>query len=175
MGSKLQKQLYNISSAAPVCFTFAFVWYMQKKTIVIPLTFLIIGMVLIGMMCLSFSYGKRNLAPITIRTSDISPNDGWIIAYIITYMLPFANMVIDEWNLILCGGLAIIIMLCVPFVNTAIPNPILFIRGYHFYQISAENGVSGYVLISKRKLRRKQDLKVINRMYEFLFIDYDGR
>lgn len=27
-----------------------------------------------------------------------------------------------------------------PCVNTAIPNPILFLRGYHFYQISGEHG-----------------------------------
>lgn len=175
MANNFQKILYNLSATVPLCFSFSVVWYLQKHTILVSLIFLIIGIILTGFFNLSFSYGKKSLAPIKIRTSDISPNDGWIIAYVISYILPFANVVIDEFNLLLCGGIAFLLIIIAPFINTAIPNPILFVKGYHFYQVSAENGVSGYVLISRRKLRRKQDLKVVNRIFEFLLIDSDGR
>lgn len=175
MANSFQKVLYNLSATVPLCFSFSIVWYLQKHTVSISLSFLVIGILLTVFLNSSFSYGIKNLAPIQIRTSDISPNDGWIIAYVISYIFPFANMVIDEFDLLLCGGIAFLLIMIAPFINTAIPNPILFAKGYHFYQVSAENGVSGYVLISKRKLRRKQDLKVVNRIFEFLLIDSDGR
>ena len=54
--------------------------------------------------------------------------------------------------------------MAVPRVNTAIPNPILFLRGYHFYQVSGEHGISGCVLISRRRIRKAKDLKMVNRI-----------
>ncbi len=106
-----------------------------------------------------------------IKITATGLEDGWLIAYVISYMLPLANIVLDDFNLLICGIVALILTASMPFVNTAMPNPLLFIIGYHFYQISAENGVSGYVLISKRKIRRKKDLRNIKRIFEFLLLD----
>ncbi len=175
MANTFQKIIYNLSSITPLCFTFSLVWWIQEKTYMIPLIFLMIGIGLSILLMKSFFYGLKSLAPIQLRTSDIAPNDGWIIAYIISYMLPFANMVIDEWNLLICSCVAFLFIIIAPIVNTAIPNPLLFLLGYHFYTVGAENGISGYVLISKRKLRRKQDLKIVNRMFDFLLIDRERR
>ena len=80
-------------------------------------------------------------------------------------------MAIDDLNLIICGIVAFLIATVAPFVNSAIPNPLLFIKKYHFYQVSGENGISKYILISKRKYRKKQDLKYVNRMFDFLLLD----
>jgi len=175
MANIIQKLIYNLSAASPLCIILAIVWYLQEETWIVPITLTITGIILFVLLEISFSYGKKHLAPIHIITSDISPNDGWIIAYIISYIIPFANMVIDDFSLELCIGIAVLLIIIVPWINTAIPNPILFVTGYHFYQISAENGMSGYVLISKRKLRKKQDLATVNRVFEFLLIDYEGR
>ena len=84
-------------------------------------------------------------------------------------------MVVDDFELSICGSLAIIILSVAPFINSAIPNPFLFAKRYHFYQISGENGISGYVLLSKRILRKKQDLKLVNRISDFLLLDVEGR
>ena len=105
-------------------------------------------LLLVVTFAVSFSYGTRHLAPISIRTNDISPNDSWFVVYIFTYLLPFASIVIDDFELSICGPVAIIILLAAPFINSAIPNPFLFAKRYHFYQISGENGISGYVLLS---------------------------
>lgn len=175
MANIIQKLIYNLSVASPLCIILAVVWYLQEETYVVPIILLIIGSILLALLVISFSYGKKHLAPIYIITSDISPNDGWIIAYIVSYVIPFANIVIDDFSFELCIGIAVLIVIIVPWINTAIPNPILFMVGYHFYQISAENGVSGYVLISRRRLRKKQDLTIVNRVFEFLLIDYEGR
>lgn len=174
MANGLQKLIYNMSVASPILIVFALVWYIQKKSWTIPIICVVVAVVLILCMLKSFSYGKKHLAPIQIRTSDISPSDGWIVVYIITYILPFASMIINDLNLIVCSVVAFAIAVIAAYVNTAIPNPILFFQRYHFYSISAENGISGYVLISKRKLRKKQDLKAVNRVFEFLLLDTEG-
>lgn len=171
MPRHLQKLIYNLSAASPICLIFAVTWYIQKRTYIVPTICIGIGIILIVSFAISFSYGSRHLAPITIRTSDISPKDSWVILYILTYMLPLTSMAIDDLNLIICGIVAILIATIAPFVNSAIPHPLLFIKKYHFYQISGENGISGYILISKRKYRKKQDLKYVNRMFDFLLLD----
>lgn len=175
MPNRLQKFIYNVSAAAPICITFAFVWYILKQTWVVPLVYVTVCLLLVVAFAVSFSYGTRHLAPIPIRTNDISPNDSWFVVYIFTYLLPFASMVVDDFELSICGSLAIIILSVAPFINSAIHNPFLFAKRYHFYQISGENGISGYVLLSKRILRKKQDLKLVNRISDFLLLDVEGR
>lgn len=174
MANGLQKLIYNMSVASPILIVFAFVWYIQKKSWMIPIICLAVALVLILGLLMSFSYGKKHLAPIQIRANDISPSDDRIAVYIITYILPFASMIIDDINLIVCSVVAFAIAVIAAYVNTAIPNPILFFQKYHFYSVGAENGISGYVLISRRKLRKKQDLKVVNRVFEFLLLDTEG-
>lgn len=167
----LSKIIYNISTAVPLLGTFAIAWYIKKDDYIIPLAVLGIGALIFILLISMFSYGKRHLSPIQIRVSDISPNDSWLIGYIISYILPFANIVFEDFNIIVCAVIAVILLCLLPFFNDNPPNPLLFIGGYHFYQISAENGISGYLLLSKRKLRKKQDVKVIGRMFEFLLLD----
>lgn len=175
MANCLQKFIYNASAAAPICVSFGAVWYMQKKTWTIPLICGSVCILLIIAFAISFSYGAKHLAPISIRTSDVTPNDSWLVVYVLTYLLPFASMVIDDFDLIVLGIIAAIIALLAPLVNSAIPNPFLFLKCYHFYQVNGENGISGYVLISKRILRKKQDLRLVNQMFDFLLLDAEGR
>jgi hypothetical protein len=125
-------------------------------------------------MFIAFACGKRSLPPITINVADVSPHDAWITAYIISYLLPFASMALDDCNFPLLFVLYFALILVVSFVNSPIPNLILFLRGYHFYKITSENGVSGYVLISKRRIRNAKDLKRVNRVFEFLLEDVEG-
>lgn len=171
MGNYIQRAIYNFSTVSPLCFVFAVVWYMQNKTLKIPLVCFSVGVALIICFAISFSYAKKHLAPITIRASDIAPYDGWVLAYILTYLLPFASIVIKDFNVIVCTIITAILAVVAPFLNTAIPNPLLFAKGYHFYQISAEQGVSCYTLISKQKLRKAKDLKTVNRIFDFLLLD----
>lgn len=175
MGNILQRLIYNLSAAAPLCFIFALVWYWQKKTRGIPCIAICIGIVFVILFMISFAYGKRHFAPIIIRTNDIAPYDSWVIMYIITYMFPFASLAIKDFNLIICVIIAGVLVMVAPCVNTAIPNPILFLQGYHFYQVSGEHGISGGVLISRRRLRKAKDVKTVNRIFDYLFLDAERR
>lgn len=175
MGNISQRLIYNLSAAAPLCFIFALVWYWQKKTRDISCIAICIGIILVILLMISFAYGKRHFAPIIIRTNDIAPYDSWVIVYIITYMFPFASLAIKDINLIICVIIAGVLIVAAPCVNTAIPNPILFLRGYHFYQVSGEHGISGSVLISRRKLRKAKDVKTVNRIFDYLLLDAERR
>lgn len=174
MANNLQKLIYNLSAVSPLCFTFAILWYIQKQTLTVPATCVCLGTFLILCFALSFSYAKKHVAPIMIRVTDVSPKDGWMVAYIVSYMLPFASMAIDDFDAIVCGIIAAALIVIIPFVNSAAPNPLLFLRRYHFYEISAENGVSGYLLICKRNLRNAKHITTVKRVFEFLLIDLEG-
>lgn len=88
MGNKFQKLLYNLSAAAPVCFVFSVVWLIQKKTWKLPIVCTAVGIAVVLLFYKSFEYGLKKLSPISIRTTDISPNDNWIVIYILTYFFP---------------------------------------------------------------------------------------
>ena len=87
MANNLQKLIYNLSAVSPLCFTFAILWYIQKQTLTVPATCVCLGTFLILCFALSFSYAKKHVAPIMIRVTDVSPKDGWMVAYIFSYML----------------------------------------------------------------------------------------
>ncbi len=174
MANKLQKLIYNLSAVSPLCFTFAILWHIQKGTITVPIICAAVGVFLTICFAISFYYGQKHVAPIMIRVTDVSPRDSWMVAYVISYLLPFASMAIDDFDLTVCGIIAAVLMLIIPFVNSATPNPLLFLRRYHFYEISAENGVSGYLLICKRNLRNAKHVTTVKRVFEFLLIDSEG-
>ncbi|WP_035287944.1 hypothetical protein [Clostridium sp. KNHs214] len=171
MGNIVQKFIYNVSTVAPLSFIFALVWYLQKETLKVPLISIAVGIVLIVLFSVSFSYGKTHIAPIIIRTNDISPYDGWVVLYVLSYALPFASMAIKDFDVTICAILGVILAVVAPYVNTSIPNPLLWVKQYHFYQVSGEHGMSGYTVISKRKLRRSKDLGTVNRIFDFLLLD----
>ena len=165
MLNKLQKALYNISSGAPLLLSFAFVWLFEKHTWKVPIICIISSFLLIICMLAAFAYGKNNLPSITITVTDVSPHDAYIVTYIISYLLPFVTMVIEDYNLFLFCVISIAIVLVIPIINSAMPSPILSVMGYHFYQVNAANGISGYVLISKRKIRNAKDVKAVKRIF----------
>ena len=169
-----QKALYNISSMAPLLLSFAVVWWFEKYSWKIPVICIVCALFLGVFMLIAFAYGKRNLPSIPITVTDVSSHDAYIIVYIISYLLPFVTMVIDDCNLFLLCVLSVVIVLVAPLINSAMPSPILFVKRYHFYQINAANGVSGYVLISKRKIRKAKDIKNVKRIFEFLLLDDGG-
>lgn len=174
MANNLQKLIYNLSAASPLCFTFAVLWYIQKQTLIVPAICVCLGSFFMLCFARSFSYAKKHVAPIMIRVTDISPKDGQMAAYVISYMLPFASMAIDDFDITVCGIIAAALIAIILFANSVTSNPLLFLRKYHFYEISAENGVSGYLLICKRDLRNAKHITTVKRVFEFLLIDSEG-
>lgn len=171
MANTIQKLLYFFSAIAPVCITFSVVWIIQGKGIMFPAILISASVIGVLLFIVSFRYGYKNIAPMTIRVTDVSTGDLWILGYAFSYLLPLANMVIDEWDLFILAGISLIIGVVIPFINSVIPHPLLFFSGYHFYNLTTENGISSYILISKKKIRNKKDIKSVGRIFEFLLIE----
>lgn len=171
MANKLQKILYFFSAMAPVCIIFSIVCIIQDKGIIFPVILISVSVIGIVLFILSFRYGYKNIAPMTVRVTDVSTSDLWILGYVFSYLLPLGNVVIDEWNLFILVGISLIISVVIPFINCAIPHPLLLFGRYHFYNLTTENGISSYILISKNKIRNKKEIKLVGRIFEFLLIE----
>ena len=170
-----QKWLYNLSGAAPLCLVFAFTWWLQHRSTPdvwwISIVLLALAIVLVCAFRASFTYCRKNIPPIAIRINEFAPHDAWIVAYMVSYVIPFTSIVFDEFDPILSGMVAVVIIVIAPFVNSAAPNPLLFMQGYHFFLAKTETGASDFVLITKRALRNKTEIKYVRRIFEFLLLD----
>lgn len=171
MANRLQLLIYRLSAAVPLAFVFAVVWYQDKGTILVPVLCVGIGLVIITIFAFLFIYGKRHIAPVAINVIEIAPKDSWIVGYIISYLLPFASIALIDFDVSISVIIALIILIIMPFGNSASPHPLLFLCGYHFYSIGAQNGVKEYILISKRKLRKNSDVTFVKRIFEYLLLE----
>jgi hypothetical protein len=173
MANVLQRFIYNIGNAVPLLLMTAVVWIIQYKSWQVPVVIIVIGIVLAILSFVCFAHGRKKCSVKSIRVSEISSKDSWVVAYVIAYFLPFANMVISDFHIsiLVVVGLLLAVVL-VPSVM-ALPNFLLFVAGYHFYEIATDDtGVHDYLLISKRKrIRNKTDIKTVMRVFEKLLID----
>lgn len=175
MPNYLQKLIYNFAAIIPLLFIFSIVWVLQTHTFLIPLVCTVCALVFWTIFEISFAYANKHIPPIGITVVNLSPYDSWIVVYIITYIFPFVSLVLKDFNLIMAILLSSFLIVILPFVNSSIPNPLLFLKGYHFYKIESNNGVSEYILISRRKLRKTADLRYVKRLSEFLLLDEEKR
>lgn len=171
LGNKVQKLLYDVSAASPLCLILAYVWWRQYETWKLPIVLIVIALSLKIAFFKSFNCVKYKLPPIAIKVEQVAPKDLGVVSYVISYTLPFAGVVIKEVNLTLVCIIALMIVLIASFVNSSIPNPLLFFIGYHFYEVNSRHGMAGYILICKKKIRSPKEIKYVNRIFEFLLLD----
>lgn len=166
MSNKLQQILFNLSTFSPIVFFFCLVWWIQNGTDelgigngTINITLKSIVISVIGIIGLFYTFypvfivnkSCKTLERVAISVSSVISKDNSSVGAIITYIFPFSNLVFEEINLYV---LLIIISIAILFlfrINTVLPNPILILLGYHFYQITTGNGSEELPLISKRK------------------------
>ena len=178
MYNKLQKLIYYLSATAPILIVFAIVWIIQKshweKPILIewkgPVMLLIIAIGFIVAFSASFRYGKRNLQKMRVTASEISSDDGWIVAYVVSYLIPLATFQIGDVIRPVMAIVLFILIVTITVTDYITPHPLLYFLGYHFYLLDVQGAQSGYHLISKKKLRRAEDVKVISQVFEFLLL-----
>ena len=170
MANIFQRYLYIFSSISPIGIMFSVVWFFQKKTIIVPIICVLLFIIIDILFLLSFYYARKSLASINANVTEVSSADLLIVGYCISYLVPLGSVVVDEWNIIVCGILGVMISLVIVLINDATPNPLLFFLKYHFYKIKTENGLE-YTLLSKRKIRNKESVKVVGRWFEYLLIE----
>lgn len=178
MANRFQKLIYFLSAESPILIMFALVWLIKKSTWAkpisiswkIPVLLLILSILLIIIFNRSFNYGKKNLQKIHVTCSDISGGDAWIVAYIITYLLPLAEFQLGGIIKPIIGIVIVLLLMTMTFTDFMTPHPILYLRGYHFYSLDVEGAHNDYQLVSKKRLKRASDVKEVSQIFEFLLL-----
>ena len=177
MANKLQRMLFNLSTISPIAFFISVVWWIQRGCSVvctedgeIHLSVKAIVISVIGVLGLLYAFrsflivrtGCKKLEIVPICVSSVRSNDKLSIVAIVTYVLPFSNLILKDFNVWLTLLIIGIVLLFIVLSNTVLPNPILMLRGYHFFEVTTANGSDGLSMISKRK--SIQDAKTIKKV-----------
>lgn len=172
MSNNFQKLIYNLSSIAPIGITFSIVWYAEAKNIKLSIFLALASLFLIIYEMFFIKIGRVKFSVVNQLFEAAENNDRWVLAYIITYILPLSGLVWEDinWTIVSCVGIIVAVVLT--FSNFSIPNPVLFFAGYHFYKAKTPNGVQSFNIISKKKdYRSIQQFGEIRRVFEDLLID----
>jgi hypothetical protein len=175
MAKQLQRAIYNLGNAVPLAGMTALAWWLEFETWLIPVILLAVAFAVTVVFAICFSYGKNNCSIKSINVSKIVSKDSWLVAYVVAYVLPFAYMVMSDYHIV--SLIVVVIMLTIVIFPAimALPNILLFLVGYHFYELETATGVGDYILVSKRKrIRKNNDIKTVMRVFEKLLIDTKG-
>ena len=187
MANKLQRMLFNLSTISPIAFFFSIVWWIQcgckevctedgkiqitAKAIVIS-AIGIIGLLYVFRSILIVRTGRRKLEIVPINVSSVKSNDKFSIIAIITYILPFSNLMLKDFNVWLTLSIFGIVLLLIAFSNTVLPNPILMLLRYHFYEMTTVNGSEGLSMISRRKsIQDAKTIKKVITLWDYFMIE----
>ena len=187
MANRTQRFLFNLSTISPIAFFFSVVWWIQygsnELTIEagrIHLTIKAIAISAIGLLGLVYAFhsvlivkvSKRKLEIVPISVSTVKSKDTLSICAIITYILPFSNLVLADYSILLTISIIGVALVFLLLSNAVWPNPVLMLWGFHFYEISNVNGSEELPMISTRKsIQDAKTIKKVNTIWDYFVIE----
>lgn len=154
---------------SPVLIVLAIFYYMSTPN---SYGYIILCIIAIALIIFILYFPKLSLKTSSknhIKASKISPNDSYY-SYLFTYWIPFLTIFLNI-DLTICTSLIVIVTIALYVSNSSIPNPLLRGIGYHFYTIDLEDGMSGYTLITKKRLYNCTQISCVCTPLEFLLIE----
>ena len=178
MANRFQKLIYYLSAEAPVLMILALLWLIDKSkwdspikiSWGVPIVFLLVAAFLIIAFNMFFKRALTTLSIMDISGSEYKCVDGWLTAYVASYLLPFTSLAIGDVVWIVLGVVVTFLMIILVFSDHVTPHPLLFVKGYHFYELKVEGLASDYKVISKKQIRNAKDIRKVSRVFEFLLI-----
>lgn len=175
MPNRLQKLLYYLSAESPILIVYAFVWIIKKttadwKSLLYPCVLIFLAIVVIILFNRSFDYANKNLPEISINIIEINSDDRMLVAYVVSYLVPLISLTLNELIAPIAVIVFVLLMVVLTFTDYVSPHMILFFRGYHFYEVNVEGAQHNMKLVSRKRLRKIADVKMVNRVFEFLLI-----
>ncbi len=188
MINKLQKFLFNSSTASPIIVFTVIVWWIQcgKAEIIaedgtVDITGKAILISLLGIFGLVFSLysalivwlGRKKCELVPITVSSVKSKDNWVLGALGAYILPFSNLALKDYNIGLSLSIIIIALLIIALSNIVYPNPLLLLLGrFHFYEVSNVDGGEDFLLISKRKsIKNARTIKKVITLWDYMMIE----
>lgn len=166
MANRFQKFLFNLSTMFPLVFILALVYWIEQEVPplingengelqLVPQSIFLMSIMLVSVFFSLYSLFfvricRRRLEPIPIAIDTIVSNDAWVIAVLLSYVLPAASFVFTDNNLYIAGAIIVVLLLVLAISNVIFPNPLLMLEKYHFYKITNVDGGGEICLLSTR-------------------------
>jgi hypothetical protein len=171
--SRIAKFLLVVTSLAPALGAFALVELQRKHWIVGG--GMIVAAVLLVAICFLLKlypewYGERQRLEITA----VESTDKEAMAFMIAYLFPiltgqFPNL--SEMGYWLLTAYVFLILGVIVYHSNAFHfNPILACFGYHFYEVTADNGMK-YLLIARQCIRTQQPDITVTRLSDYVYLE----
>ncbi len=119
------------------------------------LPWVVVALLLVAICVLLLKYAAGNVQKQTLRIEQFENNDKEMLAFLVTYLLPFISSkdLAFEGQWLTGTYILAIIFMVIAHAGAFHFNPVMGLLGYHFYGIKNGEGVS-LLLISKAELRR---------------------
>ncbi len=169
MFGNFQKILYYILLFLPfvtavLCLTMSLgaIWILLITAVVV--VFDVIGLRLWLSLCI------KQIPANPFETEEISPADDQFFYAFLSYVVPVIASQLDLTN----SGTVIVAIICVIMMilsGVVHLNPLFLLLGYHVYSIGSKDGVSGYLMITKRDIRKLKDIGKVRHVFQFFLLD----
>jgi hypothetical protein len=134
------------SSYAPL---FLLLAYVSRRCAGVWITLVALALASSGALVLVL-FVKRDERGPRLEIAHIKPQDGDVLAYIATYLIPFLGLDLTRRDdIVLFAGFLLVLMLVYVNSNMLFVNPLLAIAGYHTFEITDPQAHT-YNLISRR-------------------------
>lgn len=175
MANKLQKGLYTISTLSPMIVCEAGVqWYKDGCSLVVGVMALVGLAASLYVLWLVYQ-GKKLIPPTMIQAKSCPPMDiTWPIGVFLSYFFPVLAAFVGVLSLWVLGCVFGLLALFFTISNNVLPNTILLLCGYHFYNVENLNGQTEYCLISRRtRIHDPSTLKKVICVFDYFLLEVE--
>lgn len=119
----------------------------------------------------TFFHTAQKLAPAKVTVSSVISRDGDAMSYIVTYLLPFLAVKLnDPADVVSLGIVLFVIGLLYVNSNMIHTNPVLNIVGYHIFEIEDGNGKTTALICKRSYIRVGSDIDAIS-VGDYVFLE----
>lgn len=188
VANRFQRFLFNLSTLSPLGMIFVVVCWIQLN--VPPLIEADTGNLHIqtehiillgaGLIFVLFSFWgisfvtrcKKRLETVTISAESASCNDAWAFVVVISYALPLAGFVIEEYNWWIVSGILLLLSIILWVSSIVLPSPLLLLFGYHFYKVTNVDGGGECIMLSSRKsINNSKTIRKVICAFDYFLIE----
>jgi hypothetical protein len=160
MPNVLTRTILFLSSYSPLFLIFSFhLWHLHKWTSG-ALTLVAVGSVVALTTFISYA---QQLQPATITVESVKSRDGDVMSYIVTYLLPFLAVKLDDYMDALSFSLLLLVV-AVLYINSNLiyVNPILNLMGYHIFEVDHAANKTSVVICKRHYLKASQRITAVS-------------
>jgi hypothetical protein len=160
MPNLLTRLILFLSSYAPLFVIVAMRGWRDTR----PIAYALVGVAIISVIVLFiFLSSARKLASGKVSVASVVSRDGDIMSYIVTYLLPFLAVKLNDPMDV--GSLAVVfIVIAILYVNSNMiqTNPVLNLVGYHLFEIQDADGKTASLICKRAYIRTGSEIDAVS-------------